>query len=97
MGQALAGRGWAANAVWGDAVDISHLQHKLAVRNPAFHRKIDGRQETFLRICGEVGGEKIGRKLVPCNAVKPFGNSQKGIRKGRLTCIMASDKYPGIK
>jgi hypothetical protein len=29
--------------------------------------------------------------------VKPFGNSQKGIWKGRLTWIFASDKYPGIK
>jgi hypothetical protein len=31
------------------------------------------------------------------NAVKPFGNSQKGIRKGRLTWVRASDKYPTIK
>jgi hypothetical protein len=40
---------------------------------------------------------ETGYQTGPRNAVKPFGNSQKGIRKGRLTWVIASDKYPGIK
>ena len=41
--------------------------------------------------------EETGYQTGPRNAVKPFGNSQKGIPKGRLTWVIASDKYPGIK
>ena len=40
---------------------------------------------------------KTGYQTDTRRPVKPFGNSQKGIRKGRLTWILASDKYPGIK
>jgi hypothetical protein len=32
-------------------------------------------------------------KIMTANAVKPFGNSQKGIGNGRLTWLTASDKY----
>jgi hypothetical protein len=43
------------------------------------------------------GIAKTGRETGRHNEVKPFGNSQKGIRKGRLTWARASDKYPTIK
>jgi hypothetical protein len=43
------------------------------------------------------GPAQNGAKISLGNAVKPFGNSQKGIGKGRLTWLTASDKYPGIK
>jgi hypothetical protein len=33
----------------------------------------------------------------PDIAVKPFGNSQKGIEEGWLTWFIPSDKYPAIK
>jgi hypothetical protein len=36
---------------------------------------------------------KTRQKIALGNAVKPFGNSQKGIGNGRLTWLTASDKY----
>lgn len=44
-----------------------------------------------------VNTRETGYQTNTCNPVKPFGNSQKGIRKARLTWVVASDKYPGIK
>jgi hypothetical protein len=43
------------------------------------------------------GDREMLREIARRSAVKPFGNSQKGIRKGPLTWVTASDKYPGIK
>jgi hypothetical protein len=43
-----------------------------------------------------VRAHKIGQKNAHSNAVKPFGNSQKGIGKGRLTWLVASEQYAAI-
>jgi hypothetical protein len=40
---------------------------------------------------------KRNEKSHPDIAVKPFGNSQKGIEEGWLTWFIPSDKYPAIK
>jgi hypothetical protein len=72
---------------------ISQMQHKCAGTNGNFWSEStpcnppkEGSAKTF-----EQG--KIMSKIVPGNAVKPFGNSQKGIGNGPLTWLTASDKY----
>jgi hypothetical protein len=68
---------------------ISHVQHKRAGTNGDFWSESATQDEAVRTF--EQG--KIMSKIVPGNAVKPFGNSQKGIGNGRLTWLTASDKY----
>src|SRR5438552_1704955 len=94
MGQALAGRGGAANGPNlrkpPSTANPSQLQHGGPPTNPVFQgdlfavtrRKSDS-AETF-------GWRQNPCKIACGIAVKSFGNSQKGIGKGWLTCVYPS-------
>jgi hypothetical protein len=65
--------------------------------------KVADKQRFLERICSLLSlsaesvktfeADKVEREIVSENAVKPFSNSQKGIGKGPLTWVTASDKY----
>jgi hypothetical protein len=70
---------------------------KGRVRKSLIFRQINRSEQAWAILQRPLRARKTERKIARGNAVKPFGNSQKGIRKGRLTWVTASDKYPTIK
>lgn len=72
--------------------DISHVQHGLdSPRQKSLNRQVFAQADKRTVLMGQNGA-----KSAP-DAIKPFGNSQKGNGKGWLTWLVASDKYPPIR
>jgi hypothetical protein len=93
MAVALAGQGRAANRCGTQYVrNRSNATLVLAV-TPDFMSIFHLSRSVFAPSQGAFRDPKTGRNFVCADAVKPFGNSQKGIRNGRLTWQLPSDKY----